>query len=244
MPIKSYDSSTEWVAIDKEYFIESLDNIEQFGMDRLLECRVYRDNNYKSKCRIIGESITINMEKIEPNTIGEIAEGINITGSSSYDRIKYSIESCYIINKNFNYMNLSNNPMEEITIDISVGKTEKSYQASEVVEPTALVEWYLSGVKIPFPRTTAREYTSIITRKRYDVDEEFQAINRRESRKKTRDFAFIKYNNTKFIIFKSLPEFGPGWSKNFAIEYRYEWGVPNEDERIAIAEIISFAFGT
>src|SRR5262249_15792608 len=47
------------------------------------------------------------------------------------------------------------------------------------------------------------------------------------------------------FVLRSVPnEFGPSWSKNFAIEYSTNLSrIPNEETREAVSEIVSFVLG-
>jgi len=54
----------------------------------------------------------------------------------------------------------------------------------------------------------------------------------------------VELEDYKFIVHKVPKGIGPEWSNNIGIEYRMEFGgIPNEDEREGISEIISFLFG-
>lgn len=246
MTVKEYCPIAEWVGMQEKYNIDKLDKMDQLEIERLLDFEVFRDNNYKIKGEIVGENFDINKIKTDyhkEHEGGEIAEGIKLIGSNYYGDIMYIMEDCLFNNHSLQYTNLNEIPIEKVSMSFSTNKVQKIYYGNKDKATDILIEWYLNGPNISFARSTEREFTSIIKRKRYNVDDRFKIVNTRKYRSGSRDCALIEYNDKKVIVFKVLKDIKPQWSNNIGIEYRKEWGIPDETERVAITEILSFIFG-
>ena len=173
---------------------------------------------------------------------GTIVPSIEIEGSDYHGLISYKLSHCYIGSISNNVTRLDSNPKTSFIADLVVYRIEKKTLHDS--EPDILVEWYLNGPvgSFIFPRSTSRELKEDFIRKRFDNEEKLYPGTHTEEH--TRDFAFIELENRSFII-QSIPKYyGPSWSNCIGIEYRNEWGgIPDEEEREAISEVVSFILG-
>lgn len=100
-----------------------------------------------------------------------------------------------------------------------------------------------------FPRSTQRTLFQKKVKLRHKIDSDLTdnddwvsdapSINQGMAR----DFLFVDTQDYKFIITLVPKQFGPSWSHSLCIEYRREWGIPDEEIRIAIKEFSSFILG-
>lgn len=240
----SYYTDLEWIDDNKSLYIKELNNLDFFHLTSCSEIILFRDYNYNLKLRITGE-LKSNINDIRKN-IMNTHFGITISGRSDYGITTYEINNCYFTNCNSKYSLKENGSSKEIIeLTYIVNGEVKIIQNNFVeTEQNLLIEWYLNGTKINFPRTTDRKYFKSLTRSRYNLDTEEYITKKFSAENISRDCCYFDCGALKFIVFKALNEVGPDWSINYGIEYRNEWGIPDKETRNSIAEIISFLFGT
>ncbi|TRM10704.1 hypothetical protein FH966_02665 [Lentibacillus cibarius] len=243
--MNNFFTASEWEGMHEKYDIKKLKEMDYLVIDRLLNFEVFRDDDYKIKGKIMAEKTDIakgDTNYYENHQAGEIVEYTNLTGSNSYGTVTYIIDQCLITARNSQYTNLGENPVEKLVIEFSASQVLKQYHGNKS-NTEILIDWYINGPDISFPSSTERQFISTTKRKRSNIDPDYHLVNRQKQNSSSRDCAIVEYNGMKFIVFAVLKDIGPEWSHNIGVEYRREWGIPNETERKAIAEILSFAFG-
>jgi|LSQX01.1.fsa_nt_gb hypothetical protein len=236
-------SRVEWEGFTSKLEIEKIKESELIpkGSEAI---EIWRDDNYKLKSRILGgyEGFMYEPGGNDKHIAGTIVPSIEIEGSDYHGLISYKLSHCYIGSISNNVTRLDSNPKTSFIADLVVYRIEKKTLHDS--EPDILVEWYLNGPvgSFIFPRSTSRELKEDFIRKRFDNEEKLYPGTHTEEH--TRDFAFIELENRSFII-QSIPKYyGPSWSNCIGIEYRNEWGgIPDEEEREAISEVVSFILG-
>jgi len=240
----SYYTDLEWIDNNKDISIKELNNLDYFNLANCSEITLFRDYNYDLKLRITGELKTGINELRED--IMNTHFGITINGYSDYRITAYEINNCYIASCNTNYNfkeNGSSKEFVELTYLVN-GEVNIIHNNFVETDQKLLIEWYLNGININFPRTTDRKYYKSLARSRYGLDSEDYLIKKFPAESGSRDCSYFNCGNLKFLVFKTLKDAGPDWSINYGIEYRNEWGIPDKETRNSIAEIISFLFGT
>lgn len=202
---------------------------------------ISRDNLYKIKAFIEGETTgfsNIRNDELKP---GELIEGIELKVTKHSGLIQYILESCYIGGTNTTY-----NPYENKYIFIGDLIT---YQIKEICSNNKIdvhIDWFLNGPRqsFIFTRATERVVTKTFNKTRFSVDERDKgSANPFESVSSGCDFAFINTKEFKFIVSLVPKHYSPDWSEKIAIEYRNEWGIPSEETKRAISELVSFILG-
>lgn len=227
--------------LEWEYLVESLkitgNTSSTINTSTITEFRVSRSKDYKLNCEIYGQSNSTSIFEEQKGESGEMIELINFSCDSV--GLKYELNGCFFRNKNFdyNFQNDNYNYTCRLHINEVIGYTPNN-------DATILVEWYINGPKddLIFTRLTERSKKSIYSRTR--ENEESEILERDNGSYSDRDYIIINYYNKSFIVKKVPDKFSPHFSSKIAIEYREDLGgIPSEEERRAISEIISFIFG-
>ncbi len=235
----------EWEILEPEHQITSLSSkLGLYNLNKNCIIKFSRDGQYKLAATISGTVEDI--DKLEPNIERESGTFIpkeTVTGYSTNGRYKYifygvilgSIESTLPISPDSVEVNFR--------ADFHFNKVIKSLVFNE--NTVAFIqEWYLTGYSnINFTESTLRSLDQSFKRSRRGIDPE-EEISQLKSNSSERDCLEVKYSDTSFIVSKVPKEFGPNWSFNMAIEYRQSFGrIPDDNEREAISELVSFVFG-
>ncbi|MBS5934152.1 MAG: hypothetical protein KIC94_14925 [Clostridiales bacterium] len=236
-------SRLEWEGFTKRIKIDKIIKSESIpkGAETI---EIWRDDNYKLNGRILGgdDGYSLgNMDK-EEGIAGTIVPSIEIQGTDYYGFISYRLSHCYIGDSSIQVTSLDSKSKSKFVANIMLYRVEKKELTD--MKSNMLIEWYLNGPSgsFIFSRSTNRQLKEDFIRKRFDNEERlYPGTHRQED---TRDFAFIELENRSFII-QAVPKyFGPEWSNCIGIEYREEWGgIPDEEEREAICEIVGFVLG-
>lgn len=236
-------SRLEWEGFTSKIEIKKIKESESIpkGAETI---EIWRDDNYKLNGRILGEYDGHglgNMDK-EEGIAGTNMPSIEIEGTDHYGFISYKLSHCYIGGISNQVTRLDSNPKTNFVANLMIYHVEKKQLTD--MKSDLLIEWYLNGPSgsFIFPRSTERQFKEDFIRKRFDDEEKLYPGTYNEEN--TRDFAFVELENRSFII-QAVPKyFGPKWSNCIGIEYREEWGgIPDEEEREAISEIVGFIFG-
>lgn len=237
-------SRVEWEGFTNKIEIEKIKESE-FITGRGEAIEIWRGDDYKLKGRILGEYDGFggldNLNN-EESIAGTTMPSIEIEGTDKYGSISYKLSRCYIVGISNHVTQLDSNPKTNFIANLMLGRVEKNKSID--LKSDLLIEWYLNGPSgdFIFSRSTQRQIKEDFIRKRFEIEEKLYPGTFKEEN--TRDFAFIELKNMSFII-QAVPKYlGPHWSNCIGIEYREEWeGVPTEEEREAISEIVGFIFG-
>jgi len=205
--------------------------------------RFSRNNQYNLTGTISG--ITKTKDELgwnSDNIKGTFISGETIIGYSTNRLFKYKFSG--VVLETVESSTISVNPFAvKFQASFIFHKVEKSF-VNLKTQTVSIHEWFLTGnLDISFPRTTVRSVHKSFKRLREDIDieEEFTPL---KSNSNSRDCLFVKLPDISFIVSKVPEEFGAKWSSNISIEYRQSFGrIPDEDEREAISELVSFIFG-
>lgn len=230
-------SYMEWEFLNEQLDIVMVKKSESLpdGPQKIV---IWRDESYKLQGKIIGETngIDLLLGNRTKAKAGQIDYGIKIEGIDKQGRY-YKLYNCNIKNKK---MSPSTSSFE---IQIKPRKIIRTIKKSEKKE-NMLIEYYINGLR-----------DTCIFNKASETIIEKKAIKKRLGLKDisieggpatsiSRNFMFIELNEYSFLV-QIVPEYlGPKYSHNISIEYHMEWGkIPEENERKAISEIISFILG-
>jgi hypothetical protein len=244
---KKYDhfqDHLEWEILESDQEITHL--IFETGLYNLSkDCiiKFSRNNQFDLHATISG--IIENREQLEPNiekVKGTFITEETVTGFSKDGLFKYILSGIALGASTSTYISASN-PSVKFQADLMVSKIEKIFVGYETTVEN-IQEWYLTGkTGINFPRSTMRSVDKSFKRLRSGIDpeEDFSLV---KSRGSGNDHLIVKFSDTSFIVSKVPLQYGPDWSFSIAIEYRLSFGrIPNEEEREAISELVSFVFG-
>ena len=239
-----YQEHLEWEILEPNQEITHL--TFETGFYRLNKnciVKFTRDNQYDLVATITG--IIHDKDELEPNIErikGAFIENEMVTGYSTNGLFKYKFSGVVLGATTSSPISIDS-LAAKFQSDFIFHKVEKSFLEIET-KTVRIQEWFLTGSSnINFTRSTSRSVDKSFKRNRDGIDpeEEFRLI---KSSGSGRDFLLVKYNDTSFIVAKVPKEFGPDWSYNLSIEYRQSFGrIPEENEREAIAELVSFVLG-
>jgi len=245
--IKKYDhyqDHLEWEIIEPEQEITHLSfETGLYSLNKNCIIKFSRDSQYDLLATITG--VAKNSEELDPNAEkieGNFVSSETIIGYSKDGLFKYKLSGVVLGATNSNYISISD-PSIKFRAELIVDTIEKSFNDIDT-KTISIQEWFLTGItEINFPRSTSRSVDKSFKRIRAGVDpeDEFRLV---KSSGSSRDHLLVKFADTAFIVSKVPQEYGPQWSFNISIEYRQSFGrIPNEEEREAISELVSFVFG-
>jgi hypothetical protein len=239
-----YQDYLEWEILEPEQEISYLTfETGLYCIDKNCIIKFSRDNQYDLVATITG--IAENSKELEPNIEkikGTFISSETVTGYSKDGLFKYKLSGVLLGATKCTPISV-NSLAVKFQADLIVNKIEKSF--NEIENTTVCVqEWYLTGkTEINFPRSTSRSVDKSFRRLREgtDLEDEFRLIKSSDG---GRDHLLVNFADTSFIVSEVPREYEPEWSYNITIEYRQSFGrIPNEDEREAISELVSFVFG-
>jgi hypothetical protein len=239
-----YQEHLEWEVLEPNQEISHLTfETRLYRLNKNCIIKFSRDNQYDLVATTSG--IIENKDEIEPNinrVKGTFISDETVTGYSVDGLYKYKFSGAVL--GAMTSSPVSVNPFAaKFQADFIFHKVEKSFASIET-ETASVQEWFITGSSnINFPRTTSRSVDKSYTKLRDGIDpeEEFRLV---KSSGSSRDYLCVELSDTSFIVAKVPKEFGPDWSFNISIEYRQSFGrIPNEDEREAISELVSFVLG-
>lgn len=239
-----YQEYLEWEVIDPNNEITNLAfETGLYKLNKNCIIKFTRNNQYDLVATISG--VIENRNEIEPdiNKIkGTFIPDETVVGYSLNGLFKYKFFG--VVLGAITSTPVSANPLtikfEAEFIFHKVQKSILSYKA----DTKNLQEWFLSGnSNINFSRSTSRSVDKSYNKLRDGIDPKDESRTIRSSGNSI-DYLFVKFNDTAFIVAKVPKEFGPDWSFNITIEYRQSFGrIPEDEEREAISEIVSFVLG-
>lgn len=203
---------------------------------------VCRDEKYNIQVKAEGKLSDSNVKYEEKTVAGALVTGGTIVCDTSY---KGKVTLKYCINEGYT--------LHHKTKSDSETKFEAAFRVYEInwdrhlgadgIATDTLIEWYLNGIDSTNlfcdGSSVSDEVSRIITRA---GDTAHNLCNSRKSF--LNDCVYLALGDTGVLIRKVLPEYGPKWSNNIALEYRSSYGrIPDKEEREKIAELISFLIG-
>jgi len=201
---------------------------------------VWRDEQYKLKAKVTGTPTDalggMFPDYLEPGTL---VPSVELNGSDLYGTIDYKLSNCAV-------KSTSQRGNESFEADLVTHRVRRRFLKRESAEMAWLTEWYLNSYSrntpLLYPRPVKRELKEEYRKEREFLGEEITFEGYRKGA--LGRCAFVETPDVSFLVQPVPNELGPPWSKCLGIEYRLEWGgVPNADDRKAIANILSFLMG-
>lgn len=230
----------EWEGLQEAWVIDQIAEAGDIpiGSERI---KLWRDDQYRVRGELAGTYLDHSELDfhVQPGTLAQslVIEGM---GKEGY---RYSLCKGYLRAHNALH-SLKEGVAHTFTSRLEHFEVTRSFAFHESAPAVRwLTEWYLNGIRFSgvFWQTTERELAPQYTKAR---DTTLFKAPEREARSSSADHAFIEYDGKGFIVQQVPAAIGPSWSKNIGIEYRPEWGgIPEREERIAIAEIVGFVLG-
>lgn len=234
----------EWEVLKDKIVIEKLTSLGRLpkGSQRI---EVWRDESYKIRAKVYGTLDNINVHSVFQKGIpGSKVQTFTIIGTDVNGLVKYILNHCYVKNIQCRFRWNGKDYVRDFEAELIT--QELKIQFNGQGQNDLHIEWFLNGPHdslFIFPRATRRSSSKTFVRERLSIDNEAKSYCGVENETSSRDFAFINTGEIKYIISKVPKGLGPEWSMNIGIEYRKEWGIPDENTREAIAEITSFIIG-
>lgn len=105
-------------------------------------------------------------------------------------------------------------------------------------------EWFLAGrFQVNWPKGTDRKVRKETSKIRKGIDESTSHTSS-EALSSGKDYLVIDSAGLKCIVAEVPKELGPKWAKCICIEYREAFGIPTDEIREGISELVSFVLGT
>lgn len=140
------------------------------------------------------------------------------------------------------------NPYTNFKADILLWELEQQDNAYTPSETETLIEFYICGkTEFFWPRVTSRKKTTKIAKIRNGIDEDIEVPVKvtQKGEGTARDSMLIETTENFIFIQKVNASYLPDWANGIQFEYRNKVKqIPNNEERIAISEIVSFVLGT
>lgn len=208
---------------------------------------VWRDHEYKLRGEINAETNDPDIFKFidsnKKSKKGNFIKGETIRATNPSQTINYKFSNCYIHHISSRPLN-NDQKIIHTSASINLDGFTESYSDKEA---SRLSEWYLIGkINLRFPRKTERSLEEIRGKFRDVIDKNKgpKKITFNKCSGSSYDHFLIDTENIKCIVQLSPKFFLPDWGNGIAIEFRKEFGIPKEDTRQAIAELVGFIIGT
>ncbi len=250
----SYLPTVEWEGLQRGYEIPRVYASPALpkGTRRI---DLWRDEAYKIRGKVIG----VGFDALDDDS-GEVVAGtslpaVTITGSDEMEGMQLPTEENGDLVEPHDFYTLPNTHIRSRTTTYISGESTETFEyelglwcvqrtAVPTAEPVRLTEWYMNGpdMGIIYPRSMIRKLTEEYEKRPMGSDGVYPGISLKHEHHC--GYAIIQHGDRRFIIFEVPKGCGPAWSRNLGIEYRPEWGgIPSDDEREAISEIVSFVVG-
>ena len=158
---------------------------------------------------------------------------------TALDPMQYELSGCYIGDSQYSLIRID--PLL-LNSESDVGLDNINEIISDA-EPFRMIEWFFTGrVKLVRLRGTKRMRTDRLS-KICDIDlvkDDPMVIPQSTSR----DYFLINTGTIKCIVQITPEAVLPEWSHGISIEYLKDYGIPDEETRIAIAEVVGLVLGT
>lgn len=174
---------------------------------------------------------------------------ITLSFTADHNTISIELSGCVCIHAR----QLSDPSRESAIITLTLFIQKVGVERINLKEPQKvgwMTEWFLNGISefTLFRGRTDRQYSSALLRQRTDLSSA-ELLSEKSitstSRSVSPDFFPISYGQWKIFVTEVPDGIGPTWSINIGIEYSADdtGSFPSDQERDAIAELVSFFFG-
>lgn len=227
---------TEWEGLRTPWTVKNLAEspILPPGTNRV---ELRRDERYGIEAKIVGTPEGLSADLLsdlgEP---GVLVPGHRIEGTSHFGSYLYRLERCVV-------SSVSVSGTGRLEADLRTSRARRTANGERGTRAW-LTEWYLNAHNgsMLYTRAVERELEQTYRRKRSYPEEE--AVFEGGGSLALGGYAYVETPDLCFVLEYAPEEEGPSWSRNFAIEYREEWGgVPEEGTRASIANAVSFVVG-
>ncbi len=247
----SYIPQVEWEGLQEPYAITSVDGTPATpGAERI---DVWRDEAYGIRGKLTGtghEGLAAQTDVI----IGDFVTGVTLTGWNEATNMKrhddgelevvtrrwvYELLDCHILDRSTHW---AKGEPETFACNLSPYGVRRA--ARPPVEPTRLTDWYLNGPHADkiYPGAIGRELAEEYRKTAFGSDAVYPVLSMRQE--ESGGYGLVEYGGGRFLVYATPRGCGPSWSHNIGIEFRDEWGgIPDEERRIAIGEIVAFVVG-
>lgn len=249
-----YIPSREWEGLQEKYEIDVQDIKLNVFPDGCREFEIFRDEEYQIKGKISGvfEKIT-ELEMFGYKELpGTSIEPYNIHIKDEYLKIDYEIEGIIFNGVKSQF----STDLPTFELDMYIDSVLRHFNNSSKLN--TLTDWFLNGPhKHVYTNRIFHDLNRIYKRRLLKPGQNSQFFNNEfkgltdtselESFASS-DYIFVEFRDEdgedKYFTIQSVPDdLGPEWSKNIGIEYRFDWWIPDDEERKKIAEIVGFLFG-
>lgn len=229
----------EWELLTSELFISEVKPTDEINAD-IHSIKIYRDSSYKMNIELEGGTKSFSNVRRENGLSGEIIEGFVLEATAYNGETQYILEHCYLGD-----VHISSNIYEQGNTFRGILTSFKVKEIQSQEETDVLFDWFLNGPKgnLIFSRITNRFEKRVVNKCRIGIDDKDNKSLKLESESDGPDYAFIDIGDIKFIVSLVPSHYPPEWSEKIGIEYRKEWGIPNEGVRTAISELVGFIIG-
>jgi hypothetical protein len=239
-----YLSRLEWEGLQEKCLIDTI--VEP---DFLLPCvekiEIWRNEDYLIKAQMISKYDTAIENPLPHGKAGERANPIVVKGNSLHGSETYEMDKCYIGNINSNLqLNSSGEYINQCSAELLTFRIKRTNNTDS--KRWSLTEWYLNSPNRNSicSRVTDRKHESYYFRHRHMDPVGGVKYPGGISEGGGVDYAYIAIDGLSFILQHVPDAFSPNWCNKLGIEYRDDFGrIPEENERKAISEIISFILG-
>lgn len=234
----------EWEVLDAEKCTHLIFENGLYNLPTDCTITFSRDNQYDIKATISGVAHSKKeLEPNEPEIGGTFVSRENIIAYSPDCIFKYKIFGVAISSIKSSPFRFEGKMLISFEANLLLDRIEKKHDNYEY-NLGGLTEWFISSrIQLFYPRGTSREIKKRYVRSRNSIDEEvFNSAG--GSKGTSNDFFLVKTPEYDFIVGQVEESYGPSWAHKMCIEYRTSFKkVPNEREREAIREFISFILG-
>lgn len=158
-------------------------------------------------------------------------------------RVRYQLLDCFPSNDRVGSQRVGGQWIPTWTVAINPWQVRRTLEGDYTT--AWLTDWFMNGPShsFNFPRrmswTVDRQY-------RCDVNQEESATFQQKDLGgfRTLGCALVTFGSRQLLLHMVPDELDPTWSRKLSIEYHAAWGgIPDEDERRAIARVVSFVLG-
>lgn len=245
----NYSKYLEWESFD---FPVSLTNITTVNhLYRVPEksiITIWRDHEFKLRSKL--ETTTDDLDAFEYNDPnrdlkdGHLIKGEIIKGTDEPKTKGYELHNCYVSNTSSELKNIHGTYVHQSTVLINLNRF---LEINSEIKPSKINEWFLTGrTNLLFPRSTKRVKEETHTKYRDSVDkidDNSEKIVLNKVHGSSRDYFLIDTQVVKCIVQLTPKSFLPDWANGFSIEYRQEFGIPDDTTKSAVSEIVGFVIG-
>lgn len=245
----------------KEYIWEALVEAREFNGDFLCEnipsssaveqyirsVHIERDEKYNIRVKAEGmvpnEKLHADDKAVESIPSGTLIKGGMIVCDAMYEGV-ITLKDCFRESQKV-YCDLSEARESKFEAEFRTYEINwnRRMRFEENTEADTVIEWYLNGVESSALFCDSTKIEDMVSRNVMSAEDNVHNLYRK-SEHFTRDCVHISFADTAVLVRKVIPDYGPKWSNNIALEYRSSYGrIPDKAERKKIAEFLGFLMG-